>query len=204
MQARLVYVVGASGSGKDSLMTYARNSLANESRVVFAHRYITRAADAGGENHIALTPDEFESRRKAGLLAMHWQSHGYAYGIGIEVNQWLAKGITVVVNGSREYLKTAAQRYKELLPVLIEVAPEVLQARLLARGRESASEIAQRLARAPQGPPLRCTGMRIHNDGELSVAGDALIDLIRDGRCGTYALQSGSQTIGSNEAPACA
>lgn len=204
MQARLVYVVGASGSGKDSLMAYARNSLAIESRVVFAHRYITRAADAGGENHVALTPDEFESRRKAGLLAMHWQSHGYAYGIGIEVNQWLAKGITVVINGSREYLETASQRYPELLPVWVEVSPEVLRARLQARGRESATEIEQRLARAPQRSPLGRSGMRIHNDGELSVAGDALIDLIRDCSCVASATQSREQTIGSSEAPACA
>ena len=123
MTARLIYVVGASGSGKDSLMSYARSRLANESQVVFAHRYITRSADAGGENHVALTQEEFDSRRRAGLMAMHWESHGHAYGLGIEVNQWLAKGITVVVNGSREYLETAAQRYPELVPVWIEVSP---------------------------------------------------------------------------------
>lgn len=135
MTARLIYVVGASGSGKDSLMSYARSRLANESQVVFAHRYITRSADAGGENHVALTQEEFDSRRRAGLMAMHWESHGHAYGLGIEVNQWLAKGITVVVNGSREYLETAAQRYPELVPVWVEVSPEVLRARLQARGR---------------------------------------------------------------------
>jgi ribose 1,5-bisphosphokinase len=181
MTARLIYVVGASGSGKDSLMSYARSRLANESQVVFAHRYITRSADAGGENHVALTQEEFDSRRRAGLMAMHWESHGHAYGLGIEVNQWLAKGITVVVNGSREYLETAAQRYPELLPVWVEVSPEVLRARLQARGREGAEEIEKRLARAPKNQILGRRGELIRNDGELRLAGDTLVNLIRHG-----------------------
>lgn len=204
MKARLVYVIGASGSGKDSLMAYARNNLANEVQVVFAHRYITRAADAGGENHIALTPEEFESRRKAGLLAMHWQSHGYAYGIGIEVNQWLAKGITVVVNGSREYLETAAQRYPELLPVWVEVSPEVLRARLQARGRESAAEIDKRLHRAHQHQSLGRRGDIIRNDGELRVAGDALVELMRRYSSTETVLPDGSLKIFDNDVAPCA
>lgn len=178
MTARLIYVVGASGSGKDSLMSYARSRLANESQVVFAHRYITRSADAGGENHVALTQEEFDSRRRAGLMAMHWESHGHTYGLGIEVNQWLAKGITVVINGSREYLEEARQRYPELLPVTIDVATDVLRARLLARGREDAASVEQRLRRHEtlQRQPL--PGVRIQNNGLVEAAGDELVRLI--------------------------
>lgn len=204
MNARLIYVVGASGSGKDSLMSYARNRLANDSRVVFAHRYITRAADAGGENHVALTQEEFDSRRRAGLMAMHWESHGQAYGLGIEVNQWLAKGITVVVNGSREYLTTAAQRYSELMPVWVEVSPEVLRSRLLARGRECADEIEKRLARAPKTQPLGRRGEVICNDGELRVAGDALVELIRHCSDARSVFQSDRQKMGGSEVVPCA
>lgn len=204
MNARLVYVVGASGSGKDSLMSYARSRLAHDSQVVFAHRYITRAADAGGENHVALTQEEFDSRRRAGLMAMHWESHGHAYGIGIEVNQWLAKGITVVVNGSREYHETAAKRYPELMPVWVEVSPQVLRSRLLARGREGADEIQKRLARAPKTQPLECRGEVIHNDGELHVAGDTLVDLIRHCSGARSPLQSHRQKMGGSEVVPCA
>lgn len=204
MTARLIYVVGASGSGKDSLMSYARNRLANESQVVFAHRYITRSADAGGENHVALTQDEFDSRCRAGLMAMHWESHGHAYGLGIEVNQWLAKGITVVVNGSREYLETAAQRYPELVPVWVEVSPEVLRARLQARGREGAEEIEKRLARAPKNQFLGRRGELIRNDGELHVAGDKLVNLIRHCSDSPPVLQCDQQKMGDSEAVSCA
>ncbi|OGB24807.1 MAG: hypothetical protein A3I66_02575 [Burkholderiales bacterium RIFCSPLOWO2_02_FULL_57_36] len=96
MTTSLIYVVGASGSGKDSLMDYGRERLADVSGVLFAHRYITRRAHAGGENHVSLSLQEFTARNKAGLFAMHWNSHGHEYGVGIEINQWLAKGITVV------------------------------------------------------------------------------------------------------------
>lgn len=204
MTARLIYVVGASGSGKDSLMSYARSHLANDSQVVFAHRYITRAADAGGENHVALTQEEFDSRRKAGLMAMHWESHGHAYGLGIEVNQWLAKGITVVVNGSREYLGVAAHRYPELLAVWVEVSAQVLRQRLQARGRESAAEIEQRLARAPKALALGHRDQVIHNDGELHVAGVALVELIRGYRNVDPEVQGDGQPMDALATSSCA
>lgn len=186
MSARLIYVVGPSGSGKDSLLRYAREKLADDPGVVFAHRYITRPADAGGENHVALTPAEFASRQRNRLFALAWESHGHAYGIGIEINQWLAKGASVVVNGSREYLGEASRRFPELLAVRIDVPAEVLRARLLARGREDAVSVEQRLERhrRMQAAPQRttqssCAGHVITNDGPLERAGDLLVALVR-------------------------
>lgn len=178
MPPRLIYVIGASGSGKDSLMRHARERLAQDPGVVFTHRYITRPADAGGENHVALTPDEFAARKAAGLLAMHWRSHGLEYGIGIEIHQWLAKGITVVVNGSREYLDTARTNYRELLPVWIDVAPEVLRERLLARGRESIEEVEARLARHRTLQNAPRPGEIIQNNASIEEAGAQLVRLI--------------------------
>jgi len=173
----LFYVIGPSGSGKDSLMTYAREKLAGNPKVVFAHRYITRPHDAGGENHIALTEDEFEARLNAGLFAMHWESHHCCYAIGKEINMWLAKGCNVVMNGSRGHLPYARQHYPELRPVWIEVNPQVLEKRLRSRQRESEADIQERLVRAaayraPLGELL------IRNDGALEVAGGQLVNLI--------------------------
>lgn len=178
MRPPLIYVVGASGCGKDSLMQYARHKLAYEPGVVFAHRYITRPSDAGGENHVALSDEEFRARLSAGLFALHWHSHGHAYGIGIEINQWLAKGVTVVVNGSRAYLSEACRAYPELHPVWIEVSPEVLRQRLLERGRETADAIERRLARHQALQGDRSGGEVIRNDALLEEAGDALVALI--------------------------
>ena len=83
MPGRLFYVVGASGAGKDTLIAYARNALPVANAVVFAHRYITRPAHVGGENHIALSDAEFSVRETNGLFAMSWESNGLRYGIGV-------------------------------------------------------------------------------------------------------------------------
>ena len=69
MEGSLVYVMGPSGAGKDSVLGRARSLLPPAAPVVFAHRYITRPAEAGGENHVALTRDEFATRRACGLFA---------------------------------------------------------------------------------------------------------------------------------------
>ena len=79
---KLFWVAGPSGAGKDSIMAWARERLPAGAPVVFAHRYITRSARAGGENHIELGEAEFALRLAHGLFAAHWEAHGFRYGIG--------------------------------------------------------------------------------------------------------------------------
>ncbi|GAB4289940.1 MAG: phosphonate metabolism protein/1,5-bisphosphokinase (PRPP-forming) PhnN [Methylophaga sp.] len=177
--AELFYVIGASGVGKDSLLNYAREHLSMDDKVVFAHRYITRAADAGNENHVALSEPEFQRRLQQGCFAMNWDSHGYRYGIGVEIEQWLALGLNVVINGSRAYLQQASRDYPELIPVLVRVGQTLLRERLQQRGRESAEEIERRLQRAQALDKLQHPRMLvINNEGDLGDAGKALVQLI--------------------------
>lgn len=142
----LFYVIGPSGAGKDTLLAGARSRLDGDG-VLFAHRYITRPANAGGENHVALSNDEFETRDSAGLFALAWSSHGHRYGVSIEIDSWMALGFAVVVNGSRGYLDAAAGRFPTLVPVLITVPMDLVANRLATRGREDAATIAARLRR---------------------------------------------------------
>ncbi len=175
---RLIYVIGASGVGKDTVLRHVRRRTLPDSPWVVAHRYITRAPDAGPENHITLSESEFEQRRTAGLFALHWDSHGYRYGIGIEIEAWLARGLDVLVNGSRGYLFAAQKRFPELLPVKITVSDSVLRTRLARRGRESGTEIDARLVRADRLDAVRCPNLyEINNDGRVEIAGDALLAL---------------------------
>jgi ribose 1,5-bisphosphokinase len=175
----LFYVVGASGAGKDSLMGYARKKIAGTAPVFFAHRYITRPAEAGGENHVALTRGEFAQMRMLNLFALSWESHGHGYGLGLEINCWLQRGANVVMNGSRGFLPDATQLYPEnLCVVLIEVNPHVLRARLQTRGREPADEIEVRVARATAFEVTHPALIRIQNDGRLEDTGEELVSVL--------------------------
>ena len=145
-KAMLVAVVGPSGAGKDTLMGLARAKLAGDARFVFVRRAITRPAGAGGEDHRALDAAAFAAERDAGGFALWWDAHGLSYGVPRAIEGDLAAGRVVVANLSRGVLAEAATRYR--LRVLVITAPvAVLTARLAARGRESAADIAVRLAR---------------------------------------------------------
>lgn len=179
MAARLFYLVGASGSGKDSLLRYVREHLPPGAAVVFAHRYITRPADAGGENHIALSATEFATREQQGCFAMHWQAHGLDYGIGIEIHDWLDRGLDVVVNGSRAYLGTAATMFPQLIPVLIQVDADRLRERLTARTREATADLEARLQRGLELDDIGHPALvRIDNNRDIQQAGRDLLHLL--------------------------
>lgn len=178
---RLVYVIGPSGSGKDSIMNYARERLSGDPGApVFVRRHITRPAESGGEDHIPITPVDFEQGCDAGRFALAWRANGHGYGIPAEIDVALAAGRHVVLNGSRAYLQEAAARYAALKPVLIRIDPGVLRQRLNTRGREGAEEIDARVRRAiaferVDHPELA----EIANDGPCEQAGEAFLALLR-------------------------
>ena len=181
MSGSLIYLMGPSGSGKDSLLLAAREHLAARGCRV-ARRVITRSAEAVGEDALALSPAQFEVEERAGAFAMSWRANGLAYGIPGQIDAWLAAGEHVLVNGSRGYLAQARQRYPTLLPVLLTVELAVLRQRLLARGRETLAEIEARLARnADFVDVVAAQTERLHlldNSGELQHTVDNLLGLI--------------------------
>lgn len=175
---KLIYLMGPSGSGKDSLLHALRER--HQEHILVAHRYITRPADAGGENHVALTPREFAQRRQHGLFALDWQANGHRYGIGIEIEAWLLHGMDVIVNGSRANLAHARGRYGAALhAVCLAVSEDTLRQRLLCRGRENTAGIEARLRRALAYQPdgLESCHM-LSNDGPLEHTLSDLLHLI--------------------------
>ena len=177
--AKIVYVMGPSGAGKDTLLTYARGRV-DPNRVVFAHRYITRPANAGGENHVALSATEFTARQSAGLFALSWESHGFMYAIGVEIDQWLDQGVVVVISGARAAWPSAMTRYREAIGVVVNTPADIRAARLAKRGREDEAAIRARLARDVQVYAASGKVYHLDNSGPLPVAGDALVTLLRD------------------------
>ncbi|MCB1734111.1 MAG: phosphonate metabolism protein/1,5-bisphosphokinase (PRPP-forming) PhnN [Gammaproteobacteria bacterium] len=184
-RGRLVYLIGASGSGKDSLMRYARSRLADQP-VLFAHRYITRAVHDGAEDHIVLSAEEFACRRDAGLFALHWQAHGFDYGIGIELDLWRARGMTVVVNGARRHLPSVRQSYPDADVVWVSANQTVRAVRLTARARETTNQIRDRLSVEVGIEPASHDAV-INNNGPIELAGDALVAFLMRVRGGVQA-----------------
>ena len=161
---RFIAVVGPSGVGKDSLMEALIASQPDFHRV---RRVITRPRDAGGEDFEGVTREQFEARRDAGAFALWWAAHDMLYGIPASVHRTLGLGIDVLANLSRAQLPAAQRVFPTLHVLHVTAAPEVLAARLSARGRETPDQIRARLAREvplPEGLPVT----RIDNGGRLS------------------------------------
>jgi ribose 1,5-bisphosphokinase len=170
--------MGPSGAGKDALLRFARDALA-DGDLVFAHRYITRAPIAGDENFIQLSPEEFASRQRHGLFRFAWEARGTSYAIGYEIELWRASGCPVVVSGSRAHFAAEASTIAGLWPVLITAPPEVIARRLALREREAPAEIAERLARGKGEPPRHPRLLTIENAGPLDEAGRILLSFLR-------------------------
>ena len=143
----LILVVGPSGAGKDTLLNAARRMLADDTRFRFVRREITRAPDAGGEDHLEVDFSFFATRRDAGAYALYWEAHGLGYGISTDIAEDLAAGRIVIASVSRTVIAAAAERFP--VRVLEITAPaSVLADRLRTRARETEAGIATRLARA--------------------------------------------------------
>ncbi|MCW3147729.1 phosphonate metabolism protein/1,5-bisphosphokinase (PRPP-forming) PhnN [Stutzerimonas stutzeri] len=184
MQGRLIYLIGPSGAGKDSLLDAARAALAQRG-VRIAQRVITRSAEAVGEAAHSVSAEEFERLEAEQTFALAWRANGLAYGIRAEIDAWLAAGEDVLVNGSRGYLPAARQRYPNLLAVLLTVEQDVLRERLLNRGRETPEQIEARLARNALFTGELDDYIRLDNSASLERSVERLLQLLDEHRqCG--------------------
>lgn len=169
-------IVGPSGVGKDTLMEAVSARLP---QVELVRRVITRPEAAGGEVFEGVSEAEFERRRARGDFVLHWQAHGMSYGIARSILARVAEGRAVVFNGSRAMLGEAAQALPGLTIIHVTARPDVLAARLAGRNRETAEEIAQRLARAALPLPEGLDVVEIDNSGPLEEAVEALVRRIQ-------------------------
>ncbi|MEG3620120.1 phosphonate metabolism protein/1,5-bisphosphokinase (PRPP-forming) PhnN [Magnetovibrio sp. PR-2] len=144
----LYLVVGPSGAGKDSLIDGAKAELVGNGQYVFPRRYITRPADAGGEDHIPVATEMFETMLQRGDMVLEWHAHKLRYGVPAAVQDHLEQGRNVVVNVSRTVVEEARQQLQPMKVLYINVSEDILAERLKARGRESASDIKRRVERA--------------------------------------------------------
>jgi ribose 1,5-bisphosphokinase len=173
MTGRLVYIIGPSGAGKDSVLAGLRSSWPATPSAHWSRRTITRETNDGTEAHEPVDVAQFERLRESGAFAMHWDANGLRYGIRHHEFSGIQAGGWVFANGSRAYLPHLVAHWPQALIVHIGASPAVLKRRLAARGREDPAAIAARLAREIS-IELPAGSIRIQNDDSLQEAVDTL------------------------------
>jgi thymidine phosphorylase len=168
MSGQFFFIVGPSGAGKDSLISGVQPLLAPHP-FVLARRVITRQAQTDAEDHDTCSVSAFLEREQNGDFLITWQAHGLHYGLPAALLEDVRRGVHVIANGSRNMIEALQRRVPALRVIEVTAPTAVLHERLLARQRESAQDIAQRLQRAclPLPPGVAC--QRVMNDTHLSI-----------------------------------
>ena len=174
----LVVVVGPSGAGKDTLIALARTQCADDARIVFPRRIVTRPPSTA-EDHDSATPAQFDAAIGQGAYAFWWEAHGLKYALPAAIDSDLRAGMTVVCNVSRAVIRQLRARYARLTVVLVTAPKDVLLARLAARGRERSGDVAERLDRAEAAVEDFRPDIVIENIGDPDLGASRLAEVLR-------------------------
>jgi len=167
---RLIYVIGPSGAGKDSLLNGLRQDFAAMTQpppFYFAQRTITRNHDQSNEDHEATDASNFDLLVNSNAFALNWFANGLHYGVRHQELAPMSEGVWVIVNGSRAYLEEAKRRFPGLTVLHITAPIDVLRDRLISRGRENRQAIEDRLSRLQSYTPDP-QDLCVSNSGNLS------------------------------------
>jgi ribose 1,5-bisphosphokinase len=174
----LVVVVGPSGAGKDTLIALARDICADDPRIVFPRRIVTRPASEA-EDHASATPFEFDAAVGQGAYAFWWEAHGLKYALSAAIDTALRAGSTVVCNVSRAVVARLRARYARVTVVMVTAPKDVLLTRLAARGRESGGGVAERLDRVAPAVDDLAPDVTIENIGDPHDGAGRLAEVLR-------------------------
>ncbi len=178
--SRLVYVVGPSGAGKDTLLAWLRAHHPHLCKL--ARRTITRAVQPGGEANEAVDAEAFDSLSVGGCFAFEWAAHGLRYGLRHE--ELTAQGAAqwVFINGSREHLAAARACWPGLRVLHITAGDAQLRQRLGQRGRETPAQIDARIARNHVWAQQAGDGVfTVENNGSVQEAAERIVNWLTQG-----------------------
>jgi ribose 1,5-bisphosphokinase len=163
-QGLFIAVVGPSGVGKDTIIRGLRDILP-ASHFFFPHRIITREPDHHEENQF-LDREGFNAALEKGEFALAWEANGLAYALPRDIWTALRAGKHVIVNLSRAVVPKARALFPRTLVVHVTARPDVIEARLRERGRESSTVLAERFARGQMLDAKIEADLLIENNGK--------------------------------------
>ncbi|MDQ5808171.1 MAG: guanylate kinase [Actinomycetota bacterium] len=143
-------ITGPSGVGKGTLIRLLRERMPELDLAVSATTRRPRAGETQGDDYWFLTDEEFERRVDEGEFVEHAEYSGRRYGtLRSELERRIGEGHPVVLEIEVQGARQVRQAMPEALQIFI--APpdaEVLRARLVGRGTDSAEDVEARLATA--------------------------------------------------------
>jgi ribose 1,5-bisphosphokinase len=168
VEGYLILVVGNSGSGKDTIIkeVILRN---HTLKLIAPKRYITRNPSVD-EDNLFLTEEAYQKKSMQHEFAIEWEIYGLKYGVSIEIDDWLKKGYSVIINVSRNVVEQTKQRYSKCKVVFVEVPFEIILKRILKRGREEKAALEARIERAKQNQKYPKADFVVDNSGKLENA----------------------------------
>jgi phosphonate metabolism protein PhnN/1,5-bisphosphokinase (PRPP-forming) len=138
-------------------------------------RIVKRPRTGETEAHDMMSADEFLAAEKRGDFVLSWEAHDLHYGISASIRGNLSAGRTVAVNVSRAIIAEAGMRFPNLAVLHVTAPVTIIAERLAQRGRETAEEIARRIAREPPHFETRFEAVTIVNDTTLEPAAASFI-----------------------------
>lgn len=149
---KIILIVGPSGAGKDTLLQLARKHYNGDSKMAFVKRFITRPPDHNEQNYY-VDHQTFHLLKHHNHFIADWQAHGHLYGVSTSSLQ--TDNRVFFISVSRSAIEEFEQHYKDVTTLLITADLEVLQNRLISRGREGFEAVRKRLERAKKDVQAR-------------------------------------------------
>ena len=169
----LIFVVGTSGSGKDSIMRETALYL-NEQGVParLLKRFITRPSDKNEESFF-ITSESFLERKED--FALSWNIYGNWYGCPWDnIKKSIQDEEILLINVSRNVLYQARELFPNCKIVLVTVPKDIAESRLKRRGREDQEGLKMRLSRMITEVEMPEPDKVIENIGILAEAAEKL------------------------------
>ena len=176
----LVFVVGTSGSGKDSVMRETVSFLTSQSiPATTLKRAITRPPDRN-EDSTFMTVDEFLKHKEDNEFALSWHVYDNWYGCSwVGINKAIRENQLLLINISRSILFKAREVFPDCLIVLVTVPKEIAASRILKRGREDEKGLQTRLTRMESKIEIPTPNIIVENTGNLNKTAEELGNFLK-------------------------
>ncbi|MHA1977160.1 MAG: hypothetical protein ACW98F_07010 [Candidatus Hodarchaeales archaeon] len=171
----LIFVVGTSGSGKDSVMRETITFL-NSQKIPAStlKRIITRPPDKNEESTFMST-EEFLKLQEENELSLSWYIYDNWYGCEkTPIERALDRDELLLINVSRSMLFKAREVFPDCLIVLVTVPKEIAESRIKKRGREDDKGLQIRLSRMKKDIEIPTPNKIVENTGDLNKTAEEL------------------------------